>query len=310
MKLAAQEIELKQKNEDADKLITVVSSNTIIVEKEKASAAIEEAKVDEINKAVAIKKADCERDLAKAEPALIAAQGALDTLDKANLTELKSFGAPSGAVVSVAAAVMCLLSTDGKIPKDRSWKACKNMMAKVDQFLAGLISYDKENIPEPCLKAVQPYLDDPEFNYENVVKKSGAAAGLCSWVVNIVMFYRVYCDVEPKRLALQEAIETQQAAEAKLSVIRNKIAELDATLGELTAKYESAINAKLKCQQEAEATELTINLANRLVGGLTSENERWGVAVGQMKEQAKFMPGDCLQCVGNEKMAKSARSEA
>merc|ERR1712159_228356 len=129
-------------------------------------------------------------------------------------------------------------------------------------------------------------------------KKSGAAAGLCSWVINIVIFYRVYCDVEPKRLALQEAMDQQAAAESKLSVIRQKLAELDATLKELTDKYESAIGAKLKCQQEAEATELTINLANRLVGGLTSENERWGLAVQQMKEQEKFMPGDCLLLCG------------
>lgn len=35
---------------------------------------------------------DCEEDLVKAEPALLAAQEALNTLNKNNLTELKSFG--------------------------------------------------------------------------------------------------------------------------------------------------------------------------------------------------------------------------
>lgn len=61
----------------------------------------------------------------KAEPALLAAQEALNTLNKANLTELKSFGSPPGAVTNVTAAVMVLLAPSGKVPKDRSWKAAK-----------------------------------------------------------------------------------------------------------------------------------------------------------------------------------------
>ena len=96
-------------------------------------------------------------------------------------------------------------------------------MAKVDQFLDQLITYDKENIPEASLKAVQPYLQDPEFNPESVKAKSGAAAGLSSWVINIVIFYNVFCDVEPKRKALAQANAELAAAEEKLSKIKAKI---------------------------------------------------------------------------------------
>ena len=49
-----------------------------------------------------------------------------------NLTELKSFGSPPGAVVNVLAAVAVLLANKtGKVPKDRSWKASKVVMGKV-----------------------------------------------------------------------------------------------------------------------------------------------------------------------------------
>ncbi len=130
-KLAAQEVELKQKNEDADKLIQKVGIETEKVSKEKEFADNEEKKVAVIAKDVAEKQKSCEDDLAKAEPALIAAQEALNTLNKNNLTELKSFGAPPNAVVNVTSAVMCLLSTPNKIPKDKSWKAARTMMAKV-----------------------------------------------------------------------------------------------------------------------------------------------------------------------------------
>ena len=165
---------------------------------------------------------------------------------------------------------------------------------QVDDFLNQLINYDKENIPDAVQKAVQPYLDNPEFDPEFIRTKSGAAAGLCAWVCNIMMFYTVFCDVEPKRLALETANLQLQTAQEKLRGIQSKICSLEEALGKLTAQFEKATNEKLRCQQEAELTGKTIELANRLVGGLASENVRWAEAVQNFKEQEKTLPGDVL----------------
>uniref|UniRef100_A0A8C4MCN2 Dynein axonemal heavy chain 9 n=1 Tax=Equus asinus asinus TaxID=83772 RepID=A0A8C4MCN2_EQUAS len=294
-KLATQEVELKQKNEDADKLIQVVGIETDKVSREKAIADEEERKVALIMLEVKQKQKDCEEDLAKAEPALTAAQAALNTLNKTNLTELKSFGSPPLAVSNVSAAVMALTAPGGRVPKDRSWKATKIIMAKVDSFLDSLINFDKENIHENCLKAIRPYLQDPEFSPEFVATKSYAAAGLCSWVINIVRFYEVFCDVEPKRQALSKATADLTAAQEKLAAIKAKIARLNENLGKLTAKFEKATADKLKCQQEAEVTAGTISLANRLVSvRLASENVRWAEAVQNFKQQERKLCGDIL----------------
>ncbi|XP_054832302.1 dynein axonemal heavy chain 9-like [Eublepharis macularius] len=293
-KLAAQEVELKQKNEDADKLIQVVGIETEKVSKEKAIADDEEQKVALITQEVQQKQKDCEEDLAKAEPALAAAQTALNTLNKTNLTELRSFGSPPSAVSNVTAAVMVLMAPGGKVPKDNSWKAAKVAMAKVDGFLDSLINFNKENIHENCLRALQPYLQDPDFNPEFVTSKSYAAAGLCSWVINIVRFYEVYCDVEPKRQALSKANAELAAAQEKLASIKAKIVHLNENLAVLTAKFEKATAEKLKCQEEAETTAKTISLANRLVGGLASENVRWAESVKDFKIQESALCGDVL----------------
>lgn len=93
------------------------------------------------------------------------------------------------------------------------------MMAKVDQFLDQLINYEKENIHAKVLDALEPYLTDPQFDPEFVRSKSGAAAGLCSWVINVVQFYNVYIDVLPKRLALQEANDQLCEAQENLAAI-------------------------------------------------------------------------------------------
>ncbi|XP_076261923.1 dynein heavy chain at 93AB isoform X2 [Rhynchophorus ferrugineus] len=293
-KLAVQEIELKEKNEAADSLIEIVGIETEKVQIEKRLADEEEEKVAIIAEEVSKKQKDCEEDLLKAEPALIAAQEALNTLNKANLTELKSFGSPPGAVTNVTAAVMVLLAPAAKIPKDRSWKAAKIVMAKVDAFLDSLINYDKENIHPEIIKAIEPYLKDAEFEPEFVRSKSAAAAGLCAWVINIIKFYEVYCDVEPKRKALAAANAELAAAQEKLNTIKKKVASLESQLAKLTADFEKATKEKLLCQKEADATNATIALANRLVGGLASENVRWADTVNKFIENGKMMPGDVL----------------
>ncbi|XP_045527512.1 dynein beta chain, ciliary-like [Pieris brassicae] len=292
--LAEQEIILKVKNKAAEELIDVVGAESEKVSKEKAFAAEEEKKVKVIEEDVTIKAKICADDLAKAEPALLAAQEALNTLNKNNLTELKAFGSPPDAVVTVTAAVLVLFSKKGKLPKDRSWKACKLMMNKVDQFLYDLVYYDKENIHPDVIKAVQPYIKNPDFNAEFIMSKSAAAAGLCAWVINIVKFYDVYVVVEPKRRALNAANAELQAARDKLAFLTEQISELEEKLGELMKAFQEAVNEKMKCQAEADATNATIDLANRLVNGLASEKIRWSATVVNLKESGVMLPGDVL----------------
>lgn len=292
--LASQEVLLKEKNDAADNLIQVLSRENEVVAKEQVIASEEEEKVTVIEEDISIQQAVCAEDLRKAEPALMAAQEALNTLNKNNLTELKSFGSPPEAVVSVSAAVLVLFSK-GKIPKDRSWKESKLMMGKVDQFLNDLIYYDKENIHPEIVKAIQPYVNDPEFSPEKIMSKSIAAAGLCAWVINIVKFYEVYVVVEPKRRALNKATSELNEAREKLVNLKEKLAVLEHKLNTLKAEFNEAVAAKMKCQAEADSTAFTINIANRLIGGLASENVRWRQLINNFHESLATLPGDVLQ---------------
>lgn len=294
IKLAAQDIELAAKNEVAEKLIQKVALDTEKVNSQKMIADEEERKVNQITREVSERQAQCEGDLKAAEPALEAAAKALNTLNKANLTELKSFGSPTVDIINVAAAVMVLLSPPGKIAKDRSWKAGKNMMAKVDQFLDSLIHFKKESIDQSNLDAVQVYLADPNFNEEYIGSKSIAAAGLCSWVVNIVKYYKVFREVEPKRLALEAANAELKNSQAKLAAVQAHVAELDANLLVLKQQFEMATQEKLECTRAAKETADTISLANRLVVGLASEKTRWSQEYGKNEEELKTLPADVL----------------
>lgn len=71
------------------------------------------------------------------------------------------------------------------------------------------------------------------------------------------------------------------AVETNSNSLLAKFQSLEEQLAKLTADFEQATSEKVKCQQEADATNSTIALANRLVGGLASENVRWADSVAK-----------------------------
>ncbi|XP_018092353.2 dynein heavy chain 11, axonemal-like [Xenopus laevis] len=294
-KLAIQEVELHQKNRDMEALIAKVGQQTEKLNQEKTVADAEERKIAAIKAEITKQQQESADDLAKAEPALQAANAALNTLNRLNMTELRAFPNPPIAVTNVTAAVLVLLSPNGKIPRDRGWKAAKVLMSKVDEFLQNLVTFEKERIPDTVVKAIKDeYLSDPEFNPELVRTKSSAAAGLCAWVINIIRFHEVYCEVDIKRQALSQANVDLVIAAEKLEIIQKKLEELDTNLAALTTDFERATAEKIRCQEEVNRTNKTIELANRLVKGLESENVRWAQSVAIYHEQEHTLCGDVL----------------
>lgn len=76
------------------------------VGRETENANIEADKVAIIQNEVSRKQADAESDLAKAEPAVLAAMSALDTLDKSQLGQCKTMSVPPPGVVDIFIACM------------------------------------------------------------------------------------------------------------------------------------------------------------------------------------------------------------
>ncbi|KAJ7396280.1 hypothetical protein BTVI_146862 [Pitangus sulphuratus] len=75
----------------------------------------------------------------------------------------------------------------GKVSQEKAIADAEDL--KVDDSSQDLINYDKEHIPQDCLKVIKEhYLKDADFNPNYVRTKSFAAAGLCAWVINIVKF--------------------------------------------------------------------------------------------------------------------------
>ncbi|KAJ4456876.1 putative Dynein heavy chain 17; axonemal [Paratrimastix pyriformis] len=295
-KLEREEVDVAQREREANELLEKVGKETAFVETQRAAARVEEENSEKIAKEVMAQEASCNEDLKAAEPAIIAAEAALNTLNKGNLTELKSLPAPPPDVAAVAAATMILMSPPSGVVRDTSWGAAKKTMNQVDKFLEQLLHFDKDHVPQANLKALEPYLSRPDFNTTDIGRKSAAAAGLCGWVINIVKYFNIYCDVQPKRERLASAQATLAEARAKLDAVQKKVAQLNKRLAENTALFEKATAEKNAVIAQAEATKLKLQLANRLVNGLSSEAVRWKESVDAFRLSESTLVGDVLLC--------------
>ena len=85
-------------------------------------------------------KAGIEKDLEAAEPALVAAAAALDSINKKDLGELKNLGKPPAGIDDVTGACIYLLHETGKGKIDVSWKSSQAMMKDTNVFLDKLLN--------------------------------------------------------------------------------------------------------------------------------------------------------------------------
>lgn len=251
-------------------------------EKEKAATAAKEASAIE---------AEAAGELAVAKPALDDANEAVNCLNKASLTELKSMSKPPAGVDRVTKAVLMMIRGE---KRNFSWDNAKKMMAKVDAFKTQLERYDGANMAEDLVARLEPVLADPDFNGEAMLSKSFAAANLCNWVVNIVKYHKIYRKVAPLMARLEAARERKAAADAAVAEVEAMVAEVEGRLHELQQAFLEATNAKAKVEAEAASCQARLGLAKRLVDGLASENVRWGNEIQGLRASEETLVGDLL----------------
>lgn len=74
------------------------------------------------------------------------------------------------------------------------------------------MAFRGEDITEDEIKKLEPIVTDEGFTVENMKSKSAAAANLCSWVISIYTYNRIYVKVRqtsfvPEQLQSQSSYE-------------------------------------------------------------------------------------------------------
>uniref|UniRef100_A0A182PB45 Dynein heavy chain tail domain-containing protein n=1 Tax=Anopheles epiroticus TaxID=199890 RepID=A0A182PB45_9DIPT len=230
-------------------------------------------------------------DLQRAMPALNAAVAALDSLNKKDMNEIKSYSRPPTKVELVMEAVMILLG------KEPTWVESKRQLGE-QKFLDTLKGFDRNNISERTLKTISGYVKNPELEPDKVGTVSKAAKSLMLWVRAIDNYGKVYKFVGPKIRKMEEANASLLEKQNKLAAAERKLVELAEKLAQLRAEYDAKIAEKLLLEEAARQMALKLERARNLVDNLAGERTRWLATKNDLEGSYARLIGDTLLASG------------
>ncbi|CAH6786111.1 Dnah2 [Phodopus roborovskii] len=266
----------------------------VIIVQQKREADEQQKAVTANSEKIAIEEVKCQaladnaqKDLEEALPALEEAMRALESLNKKDIGEIKSYGRPPAQVEMVMQAVMILRGNEP------TWAEAKRQLGE-QNFIKSLINFDKDNISDKVLKKIGAYCAQPDFQPDIIGRVSLAAKSLCMWVRAMELYGRLYRVVEPKRIRMNVAIAQLQEKQAALAEAQEKLREVAEKLEMLKKQYDEKLAQKEELRKKSEEMELKLERAGMLVSGLAGEKARWEETVQGLEEDLGYLVGDCL----------------
>ncbi|XP_060043693.1 dynein axonemal heavy chain 6 [Erinaceus europaeus] len=228
---------------------------------------------------------DAQRDLEEALPALEAANKALDSLDKADISEIRVFMKPPDMVMTVMEAISILLNAKP------DWPTAKQLLGD-SNFLRRLLEYDKENIKPQILAKLQKYINNPDFVPEKVEKVSKACKSMCMWVRAMDLYSRVVKEVEPKRQKLRAAQAELDTTMATLREKQSLLRQVENQIQALQDEYDKSINEKESLAKNMTLTKARLIRAGKLTAALGDEQVRWEESIETFEEEIANIIGN------------------
>ncbi|XP_023393798.1 dynein heavy chain 1, axonemal [Pteropus vampyrus] len=297
---------LEEAAKDTTLTMEQIKVDTVIAEETRKSVQAEEIKANEkARKAQAIAD-DAQKDLDEALPALDAALASLRNLNKNDVTEVRAMQRPPPGVKLVIEAV-CIMKgiKPKKVPGERPgskvddyWEPGKGLLQDPGRFLESLFKFDKDNIGEAVIKAIQPYIDNEEFQPAAIAKVSKACTSICQWVRAMHKYHFVAKAVEPKRQALREAQDDLEVTQKILEEAKQRLQEVEDGIATMQARYRECIAKKEELELKCEQCEQRLSRADKLINGLSDEKVRWQETVENLEHMLNNISGNVLVSAG------------
>lgn len=135
----------KKQTEVNQKMASLTKESTKVSESQKVAEKTREA-LEKQTIEIAQRRESAERDLMRAEPALIAAQESVKGVTKGNIDEIKNYKIPPDKVKIAMEPVIALLKNQ---PKKPDWKDVQAEVKK-DTFKTSVLEFDKDGISAKC----------------------------------------------------------------------------------------------------------------------------------------------------------------
>eukprot|EP00388_Colpodella_angusta_P034964 GDKK01034418.1.p1 GENE.GDKK01034418.1~~GDKK01034418.1.p1 ORF type:complete len:1450 (+),score=482.90 GDKK01034418.1:98-4351(+) len=184
------------------------------------------------------------------------------------------------------------------LPKELTWAGGRKLISSPDAFIALLNEFknaiDNGKVPAQNFANIQSILEKDYFNVDEMNKKSVAAGGVCSYILNINDYYSVYSQVDPLRKEVAEFEAKLAEANEKNEVAQATVQKLNEELSILIKQSDEAQKKKKAEEDKLRDCENKLSLATRLINALASENDRWAQSIENFTRELILIPGDVL----------------
>eukprot|EP00966_Prymnesium_polylepis_P020589 473616-Prymnesium_polylepis.1 len=167
-------------------------------------------------------------------------------------------------------------------------------MMNDSKFLESLQVYDKDNIKPEVIAKITKYTANPDFEPTLIAKASKAAYGLCCWVRAMEVYDRVAKQVAPKRALLAQAEGEYAEVSALLATKKAALKEVEDKLQALQTQFEETTKRKTDLEDQSEDCTKKLDRAQKLIGGLGGEKDRWNDASAELGDIYNNVVGDVL----------------
>ncbi|KAJ3389103.1 hypothetical protein HDU92_001163 [Lobulomyces angularis] len=289
--LAIKKTELETKNQQANEKLKKMVADQQEAEVKKTASVKLQAAIAKQNIEIEERRKVVLGDLSEAEPAVLAAQTAVNGIKKQQLTEVRSMGNPPAGVKLAMESVCTLLGH-----KIENWKSVVAVIRK-DDFIASIVSYNTDKLTDKIRNKVRAdYLNNPDFNFESINRASKACGPLVQWVIAQVKYSEILEKVGPLRAEVQQLEDDAKKTEEQSIETEKLIISLEESIGRYKDEYAILISETQVLKSEMEKVKFRVDRSMALLKDLSSESERWDVAIQSFSMQMDTIVGDVLIC--------------
>ncbi|KOX80134.1 Dynein heavy chain 8, axonemal [Melipona quadrifasciata] len=283
--------EIAEKNVQVEAILITVNEKKKEAEMVKAQVQVSKDEAEAILKVIAKEKSVAEQKLKAAEPALLEAEAALQTIKAADIATVRKLSKPPYLITLIMDCVLILFGRKldpVKPDYERqfltpSWSEALKMMADV-RFLYHLQNFPKDNINAETIDLMQPYLNYPSYTYEAAKQACGNVAGLIQWTISMA------------NLAVQES--KYEKANRNLMEAESLLKAKDEDLKVVQGEFDSVMEERQKIVDLAEMYQAKTDTATAMIEGLSGERIRWTEQIAAFKSEIDRLVGDVLILIG------------
>lgn len=280
-KLSILEPKLVKKTEETKLLLAEIQKDEEKLKKVRAVVNREQEVTDSEAKRIAKIAQDAERDLKDVLPRLEEATSALDSLNKYDIGEIRSYANPPTMVMTVLSAVCVVLN------EKPDWSTAKLLLGDPG-FLKRLISYDHENMNDKIFMSLKIYCKNPDFNPLAIGKISIACKSMCSWVLALVNYVTVNRLVQPKRIKCEDAKKALFAAKQNLLIKHVSLQKVENQFYALEHRYKDNVEQLRDLELSKDLTVKRLKTAALLIDSLSFEKDRWKKTLDELEEESAY----------------------